>query len=72
MSIIYGMRPPRRSGAGPADGATRGSKELLPTEVLALLDHLAEEIAAEYIRLLMPEPEAPTDPDRLQEMEVER
>ena len=66
------MRPPRRSSAGPADGATRGSKEFLPTEVLALLDHLAEEIAAEYLRLLTPETEVPGEPHRLVEMEVER
>ena len=66
------MRPPRRSSSGPADGATRRPEELLPPEVLALLDHLAEEIAAEYIGLLTPEPEGPAEPDRLVDMEVDR
>lgn len=66
------MRPRRRSSTGPADGVTRLPDELLQPEVLALLDYLAEEIAAEYIRLLIPEPESPTEPDRLREMEVER
>jgi len=66
------MRPPRRSGVGPADGLTRLPEEPLAPEVFALLDHLAEEIAAEYLRLLTPEPEGSAGPDRTREMEVER
>lgn len=38
--------------------------DLLSPEVLALLDHLAEEIAAEYLRLLAPEPGTPIGPDQ--------
>ena len=39
---------------------------LPPPEVQELLDHLAKEIAAEYLRLLTPEPEGPVGPNRRQ------
>ncbi len=42
----------------------RSDRGLPPPEVQDLLDHLAEEIAAEYLRLLTPEPEGPAGPDR--------
>jgi hypothetical protein len=58
------MRPARRSSARPPDGATRPPEELLPPEVLAILDHLAEEIAAEYLRLLTPEAGVPADAEQ--------
>ena len=36
---------------------SQDEKRNLEPELLALLDHLAEELAAEYLRLLTPNPE---------------
>ena len=58
------MRPVRHSSVNTPDGANKPPFDLLLPEVLALLDHLAEEIAAEYLRLLTPEPQGPAGPDR--------
>lgn len=51
ISLI--QRKSRRSGRG-----------LPPPEVQELLDHLAKEIAAEYLRLLTPEPGRLVDRNR--------
>lgn len=51
ISLI--QRKSRRSGRG-----------LPPPEVQEMLDHIAKEIAAEYIRLLTPEPGRLADRDR--------
>jgi hypothetical protein len=58
------MRPVRHSSVNTPDGVNKPPPELLSPEVLALLDHLAEEIAAEYLRLLAPETGTPIGPDR--------
>lgn len=42
----------------------RSDRGLPRPEVQELLDHLAREIAAEYLRLLTPETELPAGPDR--------
>lgn len=39
-------------------------RDVLPSEIRDMLDHLAEEIAADYQRLLTHEPEVPAEPDR--------
>lgn len=44
--------------------------DLLSPEMLALLDHLAEELAAEYMRLLAPHRGTPHEPDVPCEREV--
>ncbi len=54
----------RHSSVNTPDGANKPPFDLLLPEVLALLDHLAEEIAAEYLRLLAPETGAPVGPDQ--------
>lgn len=58
------MRPVRHSNVKTPDGVKKPPSDLLSPEVLALLDHLAEEIAAEYLRLLAPEPGTPIGPDQ--------
>jgi hypothetical protein len=42
----------------------RSDRGLPPPEVQELLDHLAKEIASEYLRLLTPEPGRLADRDR--------
>ena len=64
MSIIVDMRPVLHSSVNTPDRVKKPPSELLSPEVLALLDHLAEEIAAEYLRLLAPETGAPIGPDQ--------
>jgi len=56
------MRPVRHSSVDTPDRVNKPPSELLSPEVLALLDHLAEEIAAEYLRLLAPETGTPIGP----------
>jgi hypothetical protein len=51
---------------------TKPPEQVLSPEVLALLDHLAEELAAEYMRLLTPRHGMPREPDRRREGKVER
>jgi hypothetical protein len=51
---------------------TRPLEHVLSPEVLALLDHLAEELAAEYMRLLTPHHGMPREPNRPREGKVER
>ena len=58
------MRPVRHSSVNTPDGANKPPFDLLLPEVLALLDHLAEEIAAEYLRLLAPQDETSVGPDQ--------
>jgi hypothetical protein len=58
------MRPVRHSSVNTPDGVKKSPSDLLSPEVLALLDHLAEEIAAEYLRLLVPETGTPIGPDQ--------
>jgi hypothetical protein len=58
------MRPMRHSSVNTPDGVKKPPSDLLSPEVLALLDHLAEEIAAEYLRLLAPEIGTPIGPAR--------
>ena len=58
------MRPVRHSNVKTPDGVKKPPSELLSPEVLALLDHLAEEIAAEYLRLLAPQDETSFGPDQ--------
>ena len=50
----------------------RSDRDLPPPEIRDLLDHLAQEIAAKYLRLLTPEAEAPDELDRPRELEVDR
>jgi hypothetical protein len=66
------MRPVRHSSVNTPDGANKPPFDLLLPEVLALLDHLAEEIAAEYLRLLAPEEGTPVGPDQSRVVEGER
>ena len=67
-----GMRPVLRSNVNSPDGVRKPPSDLLSPEVLALLDHLAEEIAAEYLRLLAPEEGTPVGPDQSRVVEGER
>ena len=66
------MRPVRHSSVNTPDGVKKPPSDLLSPEVLALLDHLAEEIAAEYLRLLAPEEGTPVGPDQSRVVEGER
>jgi hypothetical protein len=57
------MRPVRHSSVTTRGGVDKAPSDLLSPEVLALLDHLAEELAAEYMRLLAPQYGTPGEPD---------
>jgi hypothetical protein len=54
----------RRSTVRSTDGATKPPEAALSPDVLALLDHLAEDIAAEYLKLLTPEGGISVGPDQ--------